>query len=320
MDATLLAKLLSQPEGLKLEFKREYQLNHSDRWNEFIKDVLSLTNGNVGTVGQPGYLIIGADDELKPDGTRDAFDIRENKLQLSQQTILQKVNSACHPPIPDLRYHEIQHNGSWYIVIEIPPSPHVHELSKHLTIANKDGKKTFYRGTVFIRHGESIAPATPDEIEALKAEKTPRKEDKPFDEKCFDEANKILTEKELRETLNVLGTGRIFYSRLEKLENLKKFWKLESNQHLNPQLKEKSDWLQASLGELLGFIGNNFFRNEQSSNASKDTMFIMQPRYKEIPDPDNEYGQYRQQLINLIDDVEFYYTDYIKSAKLILYQ
>jgi len=127
MDSSELAQLLSQEEGPKLDFKREYELHHSDskvrkaKWNEFIKDVLALTNGNVGTVSETGYLIIGADDTLRSDGTRELFDVRKQGLKLSPQQIIEKVNAYCHPPIPNLFYFEVEIEGTWLAVIEIPP-------------------------------------------------------------------------------------------------------------------------------------------------------------------------------------------------------
>lgn len=102
MNVDQLRELIRQQEGLKLEFKRElYSLNHSDpkirawHWDEFIKDVLALANGNVGTADQTAYLIIGVGDELK-DGTRSFHDVGD--VCLTAQQIIEKVNSACEPP------------------------------------------------------------------------------------------------------------------------------------------------------------------------------------------------------------------------------
>ncbi|MFC2023491.1 NACHT domain-containing protein [Chloroflexota bacterium] len=173
MDSRELAELLSRDEGLKLDFKREYQLHHAEpqvsesEWNELIKDILALANGNVGTARQKAYLIIGAGDELKPDGTRELFDVREQGLELDRQQILEKVNSYCWPPIPDLSYSELQIEGIWLAVIEIPPSPFVHETTQRLRVFDK----AYSESTVFIRRGESIHPATQAERTQLESEK-----------------------------------------------------------------------------------------------------------------------------------------------------
>lgn len=70
------------------------------QWGEFVKDVLSLANGNVGYAGHSGYLVIGADDKLKQDGTLNLRDVGDETP--TQKQILEKVNSYCSPPLPDL--------------------------------------------------------------------------------------------------------------------------------------------------------------------------------------------------------------------------
>jgi len=84
-----LRSLIGKEEGLKLDFKREYKLQPKPpegvnpqewkqfvkgQWDEFIKDILALTNGNFGTVKDAGFLIIGVGDQLLPDGTRQLYD------------------------------------------------------------------------------------------------------------------------------------------------------------------------------------------------------------------------------------------------------
>ena len=80
MDTGELQRLLQQPEGLKLDFKREiYKIDKSAypnaegrkrEWNEFIKDILALANGNTGVADKQAYLIIGADDKLDSTGRK----------------------------------------------------------------------------------------------------------------------------------------------------------------------------------------------------------------------------------------------------------
>jgi len=73
MDADELRKLMRQrePENIKLDFKQKlHAIDHSNKkvraehWNELIKDILALANGNIGTASQTGYLIIGVADKL----------------------------------------------------------------------------------------------------------------------------------------------------------------------------------------------------------------------------------------------------------------
>lgn len=171
MDSQQLRQLISQPEGLKLDFKRElHKLKHSDKdyakqqRDEFIRDILSLTNGNVNTAEQKGYLIIGVGDELRPDGTRDLFDVSN---PLIPKQILQRVNFACAPPIPDVHCETVEIDGKNIFVVSIPPSPHLHRTIRDLTTPSK----TYSAGTVFIRRNEEIFPATPEECDVILRDK-----------------------------------------------------------------------------------------------------------------------------------------------------
>jgi predicted HTH transcriptional regulator len=181
-----VSQLVSQPrESAKVDFKIElYKIylpkpevpaevqKWSDtkelQWGEIVKDILSLANGNVGTAGQPGYLIIGADDKLKPDGTLNLRDIGDETP--TQKLILEKVNSYCDPPLPDLCCDIIILEGKRLLVISIPPSPYLHRLTKQL----KTPKKEFSPHTALVRRcdGEKIYEASPKEQEAIEKEKS----------------------------------------------------------------------------------------------------------------------------------------------------
>jgi tetratricopeptide (TPR) repeat protein len=171
MDSQQLRQLISQPEGLKLDFKRELhklkdpnQDYAKQQRDEFIRDILSLTNGNFNTADQTGYLIIGVGDELRSDGTRDLFDVSN---PLTPKQILQRVNSACDPPIPDVHCETVEIDGKNIFVVSIPPSPHLHRTIRDLTTPSK----TYPAGTVFIRRNEEIFPATPEECDVILREK-----------------------------------------------------------------------------------------------------------------------------------------------------
>jgi hypothetical protein len=190
-----LRAILSQSEGLKLDFKREYRLHPTaapiaDRqnwakfingqWDELIKDILALTNGNAGTVSQTAFLVIGAGDNLLPDGTRVLYDSSE--FRVSAQTVLQKVNTACNPPIPDLQLRKVYLDKCQISVITILPSPHVHETGRQLKTTKGEfddsGRLRFVRmdriysaHTVFVRRGEDIFPATYEERKVSEREK-----------------------------------------------------------------------------------------------------------------------------------------------------
>lgn len=185
MDSQELERLVRQPqESAKLDFKIEpYKIYEpkptvpaevqkwadakEQQWAELVKDILALTNGNIGTAHQTAYLIIGADDKLKLDGTPNLRDVGEKTL--TRKEIYEKVNSYCQPRLPDLQCDIILLEGKRLLVISIPPSPYLHRLSKQL----KTPKKEFSPHTVLMRRGdgEEIYEASSEEQKALEKEK-----------------------------------------------------------------------------------------------------------------------------------------------------
>lgn len=185
MDVEQLRQLVSQPrETAKVDFKLQLYKIYEEKppaqadiqkwvtakdqqWAEFVKDILALTNGNIGTVQQTAYLIIGCDDKLKADGTPT---IRDVGNQVSQpKEIYEKVSSYCEPQIQNLECQTISLDNQRLFVISIPPSPYIHKLSKQL----KTPKKEFSRHTVLLRRsdGEETYEASDDEKKALQREK-----------------------------------------------------------------------------------------------------------------------------------------------------
>lgn len=176
MDADKLRELIQQrePENIKLDFKQKlHEINHPDKeirarhWNELIKDVLALANGNIGTAQQTGYLVIGVADKLNQHGTRDLYDVGD--ITLSENEILTNVNRVCLPKLHDIFCKTIFLDGKRILIVEIPPSPHLHETIRALTMSN--GKTTYPENTVFIRRKADIGQASTSERQAILAEK-----------------------------------------------------------------------------------------------------------------------------------------------------
>ena len=182
MNPHELRKLITQKEDLKLDFKREYKFDdpnqkvRSGQRDEFIKDVLALTNGNIGVADQPAYLIIGVGDELRPDSSRELFDA--GRLEHIARSILDSLKSGwavCHPPLPDFVCEIVELDGKGIVVITIPPSSHLHETTRTLEIIDGGGNLTRYpESMVFVRRGEGTYPASEAERRAIVAEKKAR--------------------------------------------------------------------------------------------------------------------------------------------------
>ena len=177
MNSEELRCLIARKEDAKLDFKIESKvingIKDDKEWNEFIKDIISIANGNIGTATETGYLIIGAGNKLKPDGTRDLKDVDTVKIKETQ--ILDRVRSACEPRIPEINCELVSLDGKNLFVISIPPTPYLHKLTRDLRCPGKKNTEfTIYNiHTVLMRRkdGEEIYVATDEEKEELRKEK-----------------------------------------------------------------------------------------------------------------------------------------------------
>jgi hypothetical protein len=170
IDSTELQALLGKDdETPTIEFKLKYVLTGPDRGkflDEIAKDLLSLVNTAGRTKDDYAYLIIGAGDKLKPGRVRDKDDVRP--YGYSKQQFLNIVNARCVPPVPELNYAAVEAGGNFYGVVEIPPSPYVHELSRNLDTP----KGGWPQGCVLIRRGETVGAASPRELVQMEQEKS----------------------------------------------------------------------------------------------------------------------------------------------------
>lgn len=172
MNREKLQELIRRPEGLKLDFKQEfYHIESKDKearerqWGELIKDIVALTNGNVNIAGETGYIIIGVGDETTS-GMRALFDVGE--ITIGNEQILDKVNSAISPPLPDIQIELELLGVKRILVITIPPSPHLHYTTRRLKTSSG---RIYPENTVFIRRGSGTRTASMPEIQAISAEK-----------------------------------------------------------------------------------------------------------------------------------------------------
>lgn len=235
MNSEELRNILSLPEGLKLDFKREYHLDRkaipdgvnkedwiryvNGQWDELTKDVIALTNGNVGVSNDLARLVIGVTDKKQEGSMRPLSDT--SYLKLTDQQILAVVNSRCEPAITSLAFEQIDLDGKMISVITIPPSRYLHECSRDLEVTKGEfdavggfrllpAKKTYTRYTAFIRKGETTSPASNFERRKLE-------EDKRFHLLAVNEAVKS----ELIQNLQVLMYK---HGSLGKLIDLVKAW------------------------------------------------------------------------------------------------
>ncbi len=173
MEKSKLKSLLSNSENPKLEFKSKWYGNteklDDKGWGEFLKDIITIANGNSGFTGQPGYLVFGASDEDPQNGSsREIFDISKNgmlsDLQKLRDIILRKLRETCSPPLAKIDIDFIELEAKNLLVIEIPSPIDVIKLDRDI---NTRGMR-FKKGTVLIRIGQDVSVADPTEISDLR--------------------------------------------------------------------------------------------------------------------------------------------------------
>ncbi len=169
MELKKLFQLLSQKEGANLEFKRQFYDIYGDdkeakrrQKHEMIKDIISLANGNESVAGESSYLIVGADNGVNELGYRNLFDISETKIP-SEIELLGMVNAFCEPAISELKCHIFEIDSKKLLVIEIPPSPHLHETTEKLETPSQ----TYSRFVTLVRHNEGVVIAAAKQRDAI---------------------------------------------------------------------------------------------------------------------------------------------------------
>jgi hypothetical protein len=169
LDSNKLQQLLSQKEGPNLEFKREFYKIYEGQnearkrqKHELIKDILSLANGNESVAGETAYLIVGADNRVNEFGSRDLYDTSGSKLPTAT-SLLGMVNAVSDPPLNELQCHTIELDGKQLYVIEIPPSPHLHEITDRLETPSR----IYSKYVTLIRYNESVELASAKQRAAI---------------------------------------------------------------------------------------------------------------------------------------------------------
>jgi len=168
MNNTELELLLHRPESATLDFKRQfYNIDAADgnirkrQRQEFVKDILSLANGNANVAGETAHLVIGAAETLDENGNRELFDV--GGLDIKSQKLLGIVNSFCEPPLQDLWCDIVEIDNKQLLVITIPPSPYLYETTQKLETPTQ----TYSPYVVFVRRDENVDIASAREREAI---------------------------------------------------------------------------------------------------------------------------------------------------------
>lgn len=153
----IILDLVKKNEGDKLDFKAFYKHDIEGK-NEIIKDMISLANGSITSIGKESFLIIGFNEK-----TSDFIDIqvlepngdRKNEGKIKDELTQVLVNYTDKPLTFNLSFQEIE-KGKQIILIEIQSHPYLICLSKDL----KTPTKIISKGSLIYRENATVDIAT----------------------------------------------------------------------------------------------------------------------------------------------------------------
>ena len=163
METEELEKIIAEDENAKVDFKQEWY-KYSDAKkpkieNEFIRDIFSLTNGDIYSLDKTAYLIIGVIDETRKANNFDKSKI-DHSLDKFTRQLLQTLNNYAQPNFLALNIEWVEYQEQSILVLVIPPHERLIYLSKDLVL---DGK-TIPKRTVYYRMGTMATIANIDVI------------------------------------------------------------------------------------------------------------------------------------------------------------
>ena len=149
-----LREMVAEWETTTVEFKSQIDPGTVARNAEFAKDINSLANTK--SSGRTRHLVIGYDPKTH------AFEHPVDPGLLKQDRLEQILNEYA-APAPEVRFLTVEHESGDGLVgiIEVRRDP----TTLPHRIAKAGGKVA--TGTIYVRHGSQVEPATPDEEAAL---------------------------------------------------------------------------------------------------------------------------------------------------------
>ena len=143
-----IAELINREESPKLDFKQEWY-KESDLKTELLKDVIALTNGNIHTIGEPSYLLIGVKENSN--GNELHHVELDKSLDVIKKQLIQNLQNIATPSIQDVEMRFFEVDSKNILLITIPFHPYLVILKEKL--------RQFPKDTLLYRAGEGTVSA-----------------------------------------------------------------------------------------------------------------------------------------------------------------
>lgn len=146
------------------------------------------------------------------------------------------------------------------------------------------------------------------------------------DQKIFDRANEIISEKNLKIFLEALQCNDLYMEKdLSQLIDFHTFFLEVGNQFLSHELKTRASQLNQSIDELVCFLGLHFFQFPRGEVNEKNFKFALYPNLNWEREGDynlesfQKYRDFQKQLYACCSQVEISYKEYRIAIKEILF-
>lgn len=165
------------PENPTNEFKRDWYWENNNKsdemqkaWGELLKDIISLSNAYIGSIGIDRFLIIGVVDQTREiRGFSHKTISKLLNLNEFRRELISKIENVSDFPPQDIDIESVSIDEKDLLIIKIPQQRKIITLTKELCT-----KSTIqHAGSVLIRkgqEGDSVRVATPDEIRSIEQE------------------------------------------------------------------------------------------------------------------------------------------------------
>lgn len=177
LDVYSVKQLVTQDESPILEYKKQWywddetpKTEMSDKWGEFIKDIISLSNGYLDFVGKTRYLIIGY---CESDLLFHNVDIEKIKklrnLKTFKNELITKLEKYTSPTFLNFDVNLVSVDNKAILIFKIPSPYYMTELKAEL----KTKTRVLDAGLVLVRKGQKsdeVRSAAPKEFKLLDEE------------------------------------------------------------------------------------------------------------------------------------------------------
>jgi len=206
-----IRELINKDENAKLDFKREWY-KESELKTELIKDIIALTNGNIHTIGQSSFLIIGVKENPNSSNFLHNVEFDKNLDDIKKQ-LLQNLQNIATPSIQDIQMEFFEVESKNILVIQIPFHPYL--------IVLKDKLRQFKRDDFLYRAGEGTVVADYATRKAFDDKLTEYTKNNEFSSAIIKITNKEPQEKDLNHLTPLPPINPNFIGREADLETIK---------------------------------------------------------------------------------------------------